>query len=221
MSERNVFFSSDLQLHFGHVNILKYGRSKYFTDLDHMRETIIHNWNNVVDFDDTVYVLGDAVMGQREKNLPHLARLHGNKILILGNHDYPHPCNKESIREKWTPLYGEYFAEMHNTLEIEIAGEKVLLCHFPAEGDHTEEERYGGFRPKYDGWIIHGHLHVEEMVVAPKHIHIGIDSDYSTYGVPRYSPIPVSAVERIMLSQFQIAGENISDFELLQEKSNE
>lgn len=177
---------------------MKYGRSEFFEDLDQMREMIIFNWNNLVEPEDTVYILGDIVMGQRDVALPHLARLNGNKRLILGNHDYPHPSNKEKIVDKWTPIYGEYFEYMTVDEEIEIADSTALLVHFPADGDHTEEIRYADWRPEYDGWIIHGHLHVEEKIVAEKHVHIGIDADYTDYGIPRYSPIPFNAVDDLI-----------------------
>lgn len=191
------YFTSDL--HFGHQNILKYGRDQSFNDLDHMRETIIHNWNSVVDPDDIVYVLGDVVMGIRADNLPAVERMNGYKILIAGNHDnmhkmYSHKANFLNNYE----LYGTYFYEMYNDLEMQLGDEKVLLCHFPAEGDHTAEERYTRYRPIYDGWIIHGHLHVEEINVAPKHIHIGIDADYTRYGIERFHPIPETAVIQAM-----------------------
>jgi calcineurin-like phosphoesterase family protein len=192
------FAASDI--HDGHKNILKYGRSKFFTDLDHMRDVIRHNWNNSVSPEDTVYLLGDVVMGHRADNLPFIEELNGRKILILGNHDYPHPCNPDKVRDKWTSVYAQYFESMHTELEIELAGQKVLLSHFPAEGDHTDEERYSEYRPSYDGWIIHGHLHVEEIQVAERHIHIGIDADWTGHGVDRFSPIPLEVVERVILS---------------------
>jgi calcineurin-like phosphoesterase family protein len=44
--------------HFGHTNILKYcGRP--FSSIEEMDETLINNWNNKVNQDDTVYHLGD------------------------------------------------------------------------------------------------------------------------------------------------------------------
>ena len=187
-------------IHDGHKNILKYGRSKFFTDLDHMRRVFTHNWNNSVDPEDTVYILGDVVMGPRAENLPFIDQLNGRKILILGNHDYPHPCNPDKVRDKWTDAYAEHFESMHTELEIEVAGQNVLLSHFPAQGDHTEDERYTEYRPSYDGWIIHGHLHVEEIQVAERHVHIGIDSDWTGYGLPRFSPVPLKLVERVILS---------------------
>lgn len=164
-----------------------------------MRETFIENWNSCVDPDDEVYLLGDVAMGIRADNLPAVERLNGAKTLILGNHDnchdmYSHKANF-AANEK---LYGTYFWEMYERLEIELGGEKVLLCHFPAEGDHTDEVRYEKWRPVYDGWIIHGHLHVQDVNVAPKHIHVGIDADYTAYGIPRWHPIPEEVIIKAM-----------------------
>lgn len=80
MSE--TFFIADT--HFGHANILKYTRGQFATIEEH-DEHIIARWNSVVRPNDTVYLLGDAVMNRR--CLPTLWRLQGKKILIAGNHD--------------------------------------------------------------------------------------------------------------------------------------
>lgn len=196
----NTWITSDL--HIGHVRILEYCRSEFFENLEEMREMIIHNWNSVVDPDDTVYVLGDVVMGQRAENLPHIARLNGHKHLILGNHDYPHPSNKEKFVVKWTPEYEKYFESTQLETFLEIAGRKVLLTHFPASLDHTDEVRYSAFRPTYDGIILHGHLHCTEIFTEPHHIHCGIDADFTEFGVERYHPIPLTVIEQIITEGF-------------------
>lgn len=62
-------------------------------DIDAMRETFIENWNRVVKPADKVYHLGDFAMGPgvtlRERVSAIRARLNGEVILILGNHDRP------------------------------------------------------------------------------------------------------------------------------------
>lgn len=45
-------------LHLGHANVLKFDQRPFLT-LDEMHETIINNWNSVVDKTDDVYILGD------------------------------------------------------------------------------------------------------------------------------------------------------------------
>ena len=52
-----IFYISDL--HFGHDNIIKYD-NRPFKNTKEMEEKIIENWNNTVDNDDTVYILGDV-----------------------------------------------------------------------------------------------------------------------------------------------------------------
>ena len=188
----STFFTSDY--HIGHKNILEYCRES-FRDLDEMREMFISNHNNVVGPDDTVWMLGDVVMGPRAESLPHLARFNGHKHLILGNHDYPHPCNGEKSVAKWTGEYGQYFESMALSHEMTIGDTDVMLVHFPKSLDHTDEVRFSEYRPDFDGVIIHGHLHCSDISPVPGHIHVGIDADWTDYGVERYHPIPIEAVE--------------------------
>lgn len=188
-----TFISSDY--HVGHKNILKYGRGVDFADLDEMREMFIVYHNSVVSPNDTVYALGDVVMGPRAESLPHLARFNGHKHLILGNHDYPHPCNGEKYVNRWTDEYAQYFESMQLSHEMTIGDTPVMLHHFPKGIDHTEEIRFAEYRPDFDGVILHGHLHCSDIVVAPNHIHVGIDARWEKYGVERYHPIPIEAIE--------------------------
>lgn len=52
-----------------------------------MNETIIKNWNKVVSEDDTVYHLGDFVLGDKSIIPDLLERLNGYKEFLMGNHD--------------------------------------------------------------------------------------------------------------------------------------
>ena len=72
-------------LHIGHGNVLKFDQRPFFT-LDEMHETIISNWNSVVNKNDDVYILGDFAW-KNDIGLEVLKQLKGNKFLILGNHD--------------------------------------------------------------------------------------------------------------------------------------
>lgn len=84
MSE--IWVTSDT--HFGHENIIKYS-NRPFHDVTDMDETLIHNWNMLVQPGDKVYHLGDVWMGSGERAYHNLRRLNGKKRLILGNHDNP------------------------------------------------------------------------------------------------------------------------------------
>ena len=78
-----IFIVSDL--HLGHSKDFIYG-ARGFENVEDMNETIIRKWNEIVDEEDDVYVLGDLVMGP-EVNLQMLRRLKGRLHIVRGNHD--------------------------------------------------------------------------------------------------------------------------------------
>lgn len=84
---KNVFIVSDT--HFGHANIVKFTangvRLRPFENHEEHDEALVANWNSVVRPNDKVYHLGDVSISR--KSLTLLERLHGEKILIRGNHD--------------------------------------------------------------------------------------------------------------------------------------
>jgi calcineurin-like phosphoesterase family protein len=52
-----------------------------------MDETLINNWNKVVDKEDVVFHLGDFAVGGAASWSNLLQRLNGKVYLIMGNHD--------------------------------------------------------------------------------------------------------------------------------------
>ena len=52
-----IYYIADM--HFGHKNVLRFD-NRPFADTELMDEVLIHNWNERVTDEDTVYVLGDA-----------------------------------------------------------------------------------------------------------------------------------------------------------------
>lgn len=80
----NIWCISDT--HFGHSNIIQY-TGRPFNSTEEMDETLIANWNAVVDKDDIVIHCGDFGFLPRGEIAKYIARLNGNIILILGNHD--------------------------------------------------------------------------------------------------------------------------------------
>lgn len=47
----------------------------------------MHNWNSVVQPDDTVWMLGDVDMHGKGATLAFVEQIVGTKILVAGNHD--------------------------------------------------------------------------------------------------------------------------------------
>lgn len=87
---KNRFFISDT--HFGHANTWKKFKLpdgttplRPFSSTEEMDETMVNNWNSVVNPHDIVYHLGDVVIAPR--HLETIKRLNGKKKLIMGNHD--------------------------------------------------------------------------------------------------------------------------------------
>ncbi len=166
-----IFFTSDM--HYGHRNIIRYcGRP--FADVDEMRETMVARWNEVVQPQDTVYVLGDFSLDERQLR-DVLPRLPGEKHLILGNHDLCHPSQKKK-RAKPVQLYLDAgFASVALESFLDVNGKLIRLHHMPYRGDSTSQERYKQWRPVDDGlWLFHGHVH-EKWKQLGRQINVGVD----------------------------------------------
>lgn len=115
------FFIADT--HFGGENIRRY-ENRPFETAAQMDEKLIENWNGTVTSEDTVYVLGDFSDYQDdEKDAEILGRLHGTKILVMGNHDRhrtPQEWRDLGFAECFSMpvLYKDFFLLSHEPLYI-------------------------------------------------------------------------------------------------------
>ena len=100
--------------HFYHKNIIKFeDEFRPFDTVEEMNETLVDNWNRVVQPEDTVYHVGDVVFGGHEKH-EIIGRLNGKKRLILGNHDR---CNYAA----------PYFEKVYGCMEFS----NCIITHIP------------------------------------------------------------------------------------------
>lgn len=106
-----IYYIADM--HFGHKNVLRFD-NRPFADTELMDEVLIHNWNERVTDEDTVYVLGDAFWKNEESSVKIIQRLNGHKHLIRGNHDRVHG----RLRFHWESI--EQYAESYALRHIEI-----------------------------------------------------------------------------------------------------
>ena len=114
-----IFIVSDL--HLGHSKDFIYG-ARGFENVEDMNEAIIRKWNEVVDEEDDVYVLGDLVMGP-EVNLQMLRRLKGRLHIVRGNH-----CTNT----RWDFYQNlSNVVEADNSLYLSYDGYKFYLSHYP------------------------------------------------------------------------------------------
>jgi calcineurin-like phosphoesterase family protein len=161
----NTMFTSDT--HFGHANIIEYcGRP--FDSVWYMNDTMIRNWNEVVGPDDTLIHIGDFAMAPKAVVAELLAKLHGRKILIRGNHD-------KSIEV----MKSLGFAEVYDRLEIDLDGYHLYLSHIPVPVDPGRYKRkykacFTPDPPKYYDYWLCGHVH-ERWLRKGKIINVGVD----------------------------------------------
>lgn len=169
------FWTADL--HFGHENIIRYSHRPWST-VAAMDAGPVARWNDVVDDDDEVWVLGDVAMGPIVESLAHVADLRGRKVLVAGNHDRCwHGHGDRAL--PWVERYLDAgFAEIvQGTVPVRIGDldVEVLAGHFPYEGDSHDEDRFTDHRPVDEGaWLVHGHVH-ERWQVEQRQVNVGVD----------------------------------------------
>ena len=79
-----IYVTSDL--HFWHNKDFLW-KPRGFSNVEEMNVQQILNWNKVVNYDDTVYLLGDIMLGDVDKGIRCLEQLNGKIFIIRGNHD--------------------------------------------------------------------------------------------------------------------------------------
>ena len=79
-----IFLTSDQ--HFWHNKEFIW-RPRGYSNMTEMNIQQILKWNKVVEWDDTVYLLGDVMLGDIDKGIRCLQQLNGKIFIIRGNHD--------------------------------------------------------------------------------------------------------------------------------------
>lgn len=158
-----------------------------FSSVEEMNDALTERWNERVDDEDTVWVLGDFAMGPIRESLALTGRLKGRKYLICGNHDRPfagYP-GSDSARAEWRARYldagfvdvvdGSATRRTGNVVTLPLRTRfgaltdvTVGLSHFPTSGDTQGDDRYAEYRPRTrpgKRWavefaaLLHGHVH--------------------------------------------------------------
>jgi calcineurin-like phosphoesterase family protein len=118
-----TWITSDL--HFGHKNIMSFcpvTRARFNNDVAYMTEGMIEEWNERVDRDDLVYILGDIAFCSASDAAKIMRRLNGRKILVEGNHD------RKLVKDV---SFQKEFEEIHKYLDINYDGHKIVMFHYP------------------------------------------------------------------------------------------
>lgn len=205
------WFTSDL--HLGHTNIMKYCPWRPGETIEEMNAILIQNILDTVKRGDQLVIAGDAVMGDRKENLKLLQPIVDAGVtltLVAGNHDNVHPMNR--VHEKWAPVYREVFSHIFTTARYRWESPldlrfEILVGHLPLTLSEKDDRRYN--REDFDKYVVsretslgcdaylHGHIHSEDAIIAvpspelrtPLELHIGVDADWTEFGVQRFHPI--------------------------------
>lgn len=136
-----IYVTSDL--HFSHRREFLYGPRGFNTIQEH-DEAVIARWNETVQEDDDVYVLGDLMLNDNEHGLDCLRQLKGRIHLVRGNHD--------------TDARWKLYSELENIVELcgwsymlRIGKRYFYLSHWPV--------RIGNGEETHGPYCLHGHTH--------------------------------------------------------------
>lgn len=195
---RKTFFTSDW--HIGHDNVIKYS-NRPFKNCDHMHRVLINNYNSTVGTNDICYFLGDMGMTKGETILKVIKKLHGTKILILGNHD-------SKGRQFW---FSCGFDAVLYSASVKVGKSIVTMSHCPLYGIyrenvsgmrgvdtpmnwHGEEKNYrkGHSLPDWGQFHLHGHIHSpnggKSQKILGRQYDVGVDAN-------KYRPVSSSEIE--------------------------
>ena len=151
-----TWITSDL--HFYHKSILKFcPATRQYPDVDSMNESMITEWNDTVETDDLVYVLGDCSFSNGNKAAEIITKLNGRKILVIGNHDIP-------LLE--TKAFVNCFETSHHLLDITHQGHTVVMCHYPLA--RWNKSHYGSVH-------FFGHTH-GDYISGYRSLDVGVDA---------------------------------------------
>lgn len=183
------WFTSDL--HFGHVNILKYC-NRPFANIEEHDAALVNNWNAKVKPEDIVFILGDFSMN-RYAACKFAPLLNGTKYLIPGNHDVVHPRfgNKAEIAKE---AYNAAGLNVCNINAILVAGYHDLrMNHFPAGKHYAKFEKWLPPEHVEGQWHLHGHTH-QTTRIEGHNVHLGVDA-WS------YSPVSLEDIVELIEQQ--------------------
>lgn len=122
-----IYFTSDL--HFGHDKEFLYKPRGYDSIFEHDID-VINKYNQIVNDDDIVYILGDVYMLDPEYGINCLKQLKGEKHIIRGNHDSD---------LKWDTYKDYAILEGYATM-IKYGKFNLYLCHYPTMTSNIDDE---------------------------------------------------------------------------------
>lgn len=135
--------------HFYHTNICKFtnydgSKVRPWDDAEQMTEDLIGWYNELVNDEDRVYILGDVAFGARQMR-DSVGRLKGRKVLVKGNHD----------PDKHREMYMELFDDVRSY----VVKKGFIMSHIPIHPQSLSRWKLN----------IHGHLHGNHVYDGAPH----------------------------------------------------
>lgn len=156
-----IFFTSDL--HFGHDKDFIW-KERGFNSVEEMNNAIVERWNAVVEPEDTVFVLGDLMMGD-SSNIEWIKKLNGTLGIIAGNHDTVKRL-EEYCKLPNVVYHGYAFL-------LKKGKRNFYLSHYPTITKN-------GDAPGIP-WNLHGHTHSRERFCELDHCYnVNMDAHHCT-----------------------------------------
>jgi len=181
---QKIWFTADL--HAQHPKIVDIC-NRPTTREEHDEWLLKEVFNKYVQKKDEVYILGDISLGKRQIAEKFVARMNGNKHLILGNHDknVAHLGNWSEVTQIKDFTYSRFGINIH-----------IVLCHYPMASWN---------RRIHDSWHLYGHVHGRFQNTGLSW-DVGIDNRESRCGVFGWCrPINLYEVALIM-SEIEVLG---------------
>jgi calcineurin-like phosphoesterase family protein len=140
MSGRTWVYSDP---HFYHGNICKFTKAdgsklRPWDDANEMTEDMIRWYNEMVDDNDRVYILGDVAFSPRSMR-DSVSRLKGRKVLVPGNHE--------------PPKMRKYF-DLFDDVRGYVVKKGFIMSHIPIHEGSLSRWQLN----------IHGHLHGNQVL---------------------------------------------------------
>jgi calcineurin-like phosphoesterase family protein len=178
-----IYFISDT--HLGHNNIIKYC-NRPFKDVHEMNKTILDNINEVVGYDDTLYVLGDFCF-RGKKPLDYRVRINCRDVhLIFGNHDKRTDYYLDEIT---TDMNG--FSSLYDVKEIIYCNQKIYLSHYPHRSWPASHK---------GSYMLYGHVHSrlndEDKLSNRLTLDVGVDNTIN-YNKPFGQPWSFKELQKL------------------------
>jgi calcineurin-like phosphoesterase family protein len=127
-----------------------------FGDASAMNDVLIYNHNSVVRKKDIVIHVGDFSLGKRKQTEELFERLHGQHIVVPGDHDRVLDQIKSGLFEMRPPIF-----------KVEVEGQQIINCHYLMTVWP---------RSHYGSWHVYAHVHGHLSGIGKTH-DAGVDNN--------------------------------------------